>query len=275
MRCLGCLIIYSALLLLCAEKALFFFLLLRLLFSWLGGDFRGRLFCFGFGDDFVLVQARCPCGVRQSLDAAVIEITAAIENHLLDTLRDRAFGNCLADTACGVEITAGAGAQIFLGRRRRHECLALAVVDYLRVDVVQAAIDREPRSLGASFYFAANARVNRGPHFCSISVCHLSNPYPQITLISKIYLCNLWMKSPLFTCLARLQLDRNIRITHALALVSVGLAKLVHLGCDLAQLLLVDAGQRQRRLVLLNTSLRRQTLSLRIDFRREWKLDRM
>jgi hypothetical protein len=36
----------------------------------------------------------------------------------------------------------------------------------------------------------------------------------------------------------------------------------VHLGRDLAQLLLVDTGQGQRRLVLLNTSLRRQTLSL-------------
>src|ERR1044072_2202182 len=79
----------------------------------------------------------------------------------------------------------------------------------------------------------------------------------------------------LFTSFARLQLDRNTRVTHALAFVSIGLAKLVHLGCDLAQLLLIDTGQRQRRLVLLNTSLRRQTLSLRIDFRRKRKLDRV
>src|SRR6185369_17568061 len=81
-----------------------------------------------------------------------------------------------------------------------------------------------------------------------------------------LYLClpsrplqNLFTR--LFSCFAWLQLDRNTRITHALAFVSIGLAKLVHLGCDLAQLLLVDTGQRQRRLILLNTSLRRETLS--------------
>src|ERR1044072_760538 len=79
----------------------------------------------------------------------------------------------------------------------------------------------------------------------------------------------------LFAGLTWLQLDRNTRITHTLAFVSIRLAKLVHLGCDLTQLLLVDTGQCQRRLVLLNTSLRRQTLSLRIDFRRKRKLDRV
>src|SRR5678815_2765690 len=98
-------------------------------------------------------------------------------------------------------------------------------------DRFQAAIDRESRSLRASFYFAANARVNRGSHFCSICVCHLG----------------LYLK--LFSSLSRLQLDRNTRVTHALAFVSIRLAKLVHLGCDLAQLLLVDTGQRQRHLI--------------------------
>ena len=41
--------------------------------------------------------------------------------------------------------------------------------------------------------------------------------------------------------LARLQLNRHIRVAHALALVRVGLAQSVHLSTDLTEFLLVDA----------------------------------
>src|SRR5215212_3462230 len=91
------------------SHSLFLFLLLRLLFRW-RGNFRDRLFCFGLGDGFVLVQARCPGRIRQSLDATMIEIPATIENDLLDTLRERALCDCLTDTARGVQITAAVAA---------------------------------------------------------------------------------------------------------------------------------------------------------------------
>src|SRR6185503_21037126 len=112
--------------------------------------------------------------------------------------------------------------------------LAHAVVDHLRGNVFQAAIDRESRSLRASFYFAANARVNRSSHLCSISVCHLGlNSKSLSTEYADL----------LFAGLAGLQLNRHTRIPHALAFVRIGLPQLVHLSCDLAQLLLVDTGQ--------------------------------
>lgn len=41
--------------------------------------------------------------------------------------------------------------------------------------------------------------------------------------------------------LSRLQLERQIRITHALAFVSIRLAQFVHFRANLTQLLLVDA----------------------------------
>src|ERR1043166_1712076 len=79
----------------------------------------------------------------------------------------------------------------------------------------------------------------------------------------------------LFTSFARLQFDRHARITNALAFVSVRLAQLVHLGRDLSELLLVDARQRQRGLILLNTALGSHTLGLRLNSIRQRKVDRM
>src|SRR5882762_941541 len=72
-----------------------------------------------------------------------------------------------------------------------------------------------------------------------------------------------------------LQLDRHIGITNALAFVSVRLAQLVHFGRDLSQLLLIDAGQCQGCLILLNTSFGRQALSLCLHSFRERKIDGM
>src|SRR4051812_41271805 len=69
-------------------------------------------------------------------------------------------------------------------------------------------------------------------------------------------------KSPmLFTCLSRLQLQLHIRIAHALAFIGVGLTQLMHLSADLTELLLINPGNRQRRLILLNASLGCQTFS--------------
>jgi len=45
----------------------------------------------------------------------VVQITAPIEDDLLDTLRYCSFGNCLADTTGGIKITPGVTAEILLG----------------------------------------------------------------------------------------------------------------------------------------------------------------
>src|SRR5262245_46179235 len=63
----------------------------------------------------------------------------------------------------------------------------------------------------------------------------------------------------LFTRLSGFQLNRHIRVTHALTFVGVGLAQLVHLRADLAEFLLINSRNRQRRLILLNVSFGRQT----------------
>src|SRR2546423_3022100 len=69
----------------------------------------------------------------------------------------------------------------------------------------------------------------------------------------------------LFTRLARLELQLHVGVAHALALVGVGLAEVVHLGGDLSELLLVNAGERQRQLVLLYRALGRDALALHLD----------
>src|SRR6185503_16868564 len=135
--------------------------------------FRFRLrFWFRLRDCFVLVQtsrARC---VGQRLHATVIKITTAIENHLLDSFRDGAFRDYLADATRRVEIAARVDTQILFSRRGRNERLPESIVDHLRVNVVQAAIDREPRTLCVAFYLAANPAVNCSSDFCSTCVCH-------------------------------------------------------------------------------------------------------
>src|SRR5690348_17370399 len=66
---------------------------------------------------FVLVQASRARGIGQSLYAAVIEITTAIENDGVDAFRERAFGNRLADAPRGFDVSTRTGAQILFGRR--------------------------------------------------------------------------------------------------------------------------------------------------------------
>src|SRR5579885_28676 len=75
--------------------------------------------------------------------------------------------------------------------------------------------------------------------------------------------------------LSGLQLQLHVGVAHALALVRVGLAQVVHLGGDLTELLLVDAGERQRQLVLLNRTLRRDALALHVNAFGQRELNRV
>src|ERR1044072_6815571 len=79
----------------------------------------------------------------------------------------------------------------------------------------------------------------------------------------------------LFARLSGLQFNRHTRIADAFAFVRVGLAQLMYFSADLAELLLVDAGNRDGRLILLNASLGGHALSLCFNAFGQRKLNRV
>src|SRR5215467_1892865 len=91
-------------------------------------------------------------GVRQRLDAAVIEVMAAIEYHVLDAGGHCPLGNELSHRLGSADIGAGlkAGAHVLFERRRRCNCRAFAVVDHLGIDVLGGAKDAQPQSCARS-----------------------------------------------------------------------------------------------------------------------------
>src|SRR5208282_4870523 len=88
-------------------------------------------------------------GLRQGLDAAVIEVSAAVEHDVLDALLLRALGDELAHRLRRVD--AGAGLQAFprrlLDRGGRSDRDALIVIDHLRIDVLGRAEYGKPLAL--------------------------------------------------------------------------------------------------------------------------------
>src|SRR5207302_2719970 len=101
--------------------------------------------------------------------SAVIQISAAIEDHLIDTDGTRTFGDRLAHHGCcgdGEPRTSCAFAQIRLGRGGGRERASRGVVDQLRLYVAQAAKHRQARSAGGARHVLADAAmtaVARGP----------------------------------------------------------------------------------------------------------------
>src|SRR3984893_10915785 len=101
---------------------------------------------------------RCIC---QRLDTAVIQIAAAVKNHFLYALFMRALGDRLAHILRRCDVATGPLAIALLGKGRcRSQRYAGVVVDQLRVDVVQRAVDVQPRPLGRAAHLLANARVH-------------------------------------------------------------------------------------------------------------------
>src|SRR5258708_23353804 len=98
------------------------------------------------------LQSRFAGGVGQRLDAAVVEIAAPVEDHGAGPGLARALGDGLAhgDGGVGVGGDLELLAQVGLVGRGRGQGDALRVVDHLRRDVVQAAEDRQPRTLRGS-----------------------------------------------------------------------------------------------------------------------------
>src|ERR1700759_130762 len=77
--------------------------------------------------------------IGQRLDAAVIEIAAAIEHDFLDAVLYRSLRQELADRLGRIDVGTGLLAHILFQRRRRSQRLALQVVDDLGVDVLGRA----------------------------------------------------------------------------------------------------------------------------------------
>src|SRR4051812_38061647 len=127
---------------------------LSLMSSWLGSiRSRVRILLLEF-------QSRFSRSVRHGADTPVIQETAAVEHHALDTLLDRALGDHLADRFGAFEVAAACRrVERSLHRRfdgrGRHERFAGEVVDDLRIDVGHAPEHAEARSfLGARNPFA-------------------------------------------------------------------------------------------------------------------------
>src|SRR5436305_11868486 len=98
----------------------------------------------------------------QRLDAAVVDVAAAVEDHLLDPLLPGAGRHQLAHQL-GRRLAAGRAADLLADRRVRGARLGhrdpLVVVDELRIDEAQALVDRQARPFGAAPHPLAQPQV--------------------------------------------------------------------------------------------------------------------
>ena len=94
----------------------------------------------------------------------MIEIAAAVEYDATDSNCQGAFRDRLPDFLSCFDVAAGFYAQRFFSGRGGCYCL--------RLNVIQAAIDRQPWARSCTAHLAPDAVMNRGSNFCSISVSH-------------------------------------------------------------------------------------------------------
>ena len=90
-------------------------------------------------------------GIGKRLDATVIDIRSAIENHLLDACLLCPLGNQLADLDRGRRVGAGLERtlEILLQGRGSGQRVAIGVVDDLGIDVLRRTIDRQARTVAS------------------------------------------------------------------------------------------------------------------------------
>src|SRR5919198_6768770 len=123
-----------------------------------------------------LVEARLARRVGQRLDAAVVAEAAAVEDDRLDAQGPGPLGDGPAHAPRRLDVAARRPAQLLLDGRGRGEGHGPLVVDDLRVDVVQAAEDREPRARLRAAHAAADARAHAPSDRCFVFLCHLRTP---------------------------------------------------------------------------------------------------
>src|SRR5580698_342037 len=105
------------------------------------------------------LQSGFPCRVRQGLDAAVVDIAAPIEHYLLNSLFLGSPGNDLAD-GLGRRQVATLGAVSLFDGGSGNQREAVGIVDYLHIDIGQAAEHRQTRPLRGAAHLVADALVN-------------------------------------------------------------------------------------------------------------------
>jgi hypothetical protein len=119
-------------------------------------------------------KARFSGSFGERTNAAVINVPASIEHDVLDSLLFCAVCEHLADLFRGCDVPAGSSAPCWFDRRCGDKSHALSVVYDLRVDMVHAAVDREPRALGGTRNLISNPLVNRFPYFLACLSSHVA-----------------------------------------------------------------------------------------------------
>src|SRR5688572_12374239 len=104
----------------------------------------------------------------------MVEIPATIERHLRDTLFLRALRDQLTEILRAGDVAAHLHRTVLFRRRGRRHGLAFAVVDHLRVNMLDAAEYSQTRALGSALHLGANTLVNAGSALASF---YLSDPY--------------------------------------------------------------------------------------------------
>src|SRR5262249_40139800 len=107
--------------------------------------------------------------VRQGAHLAVVDVAAAVEDDLADSLLLGPLRDELPDTAGRGDV--GRRLPLLLDvrveRRRRYDRPAGRVVDHLRVDVLAALEDRQARSLRAAAHLLPDPHPDPAPGFGS------------------------------------------------------------------------------------------------------------
>src|SRR5579864_5027790 len=130
------------------------------------------------------LQSGLAGGVGQRLDAAMVQVAAAVEDHRLHArgdgaLRQRATHGGGGRGVGGVPLQATL--QLALDARGGNDGTALSVVDDLRGDVVQAAMDSEPRTHLDAGHPLADASVPLGTRGAAIVLGeHGYLPFPAL-----------------------------------------------------------------------------------------------
>src|SRR5580692_12552729 len=107
-------------------------------------------------------QPRFPGRCSQGFHTAVVHVSSAIENDLLDPGRAGALGNLFSNHFCRRHVVASLEvlARFLVDRAGRDQRASAAVLDDLRVDVPVGAVHAKTRPLGRAGDPRANAQVN-------------------------------------------------------------------------------------------------------------------
>src|SRR5882762_3855934 len=116
------------------------------------------------------LQSGAARGFGQRLDSTVVWKTATVEDHVLDARFAGALGDRLADRgrAFGARWRLERLAQVGIGTGGSRQRPARGIIDHLRVDMVQAAKDSQPRPGRTTLEVAAQPAVPADPRGATI-----------------------------------------------------------------------------------------------------------